>query len=157
MPNRPLTAALAAPNTASTSRHGQPCALGTAWSTPARQATCTNRVRTGTNRAPITRNQPRTLAAGTPNSSPITRCPAPPAQASRAAPITSTPYTRRNNTVTGNNTWVTRHAGQRARRGCSTPTRPCTPRGRAHPHGRNTPRQSGQSRSPATNRDSTRT
>ena len=156
-PKRPVTAVLAAPNAASTSRHGQPRALGTTWSTPARWATASNRVRTSSNRAPITRNQPRTVAAGTPSAGPITRCPDPPTRATSAAPTTSTAYARRNNTVTGNKTWVTRHTGQRARRGCNTPTTPWTPRGRAHPHGRNPPRQSGQTTCPDTNRNSTRT
>jgi len=35
VPNRAVTAAVAAPNAASTSRHGEPSAFGTAWSTPA--------------------------------------------------------------------------------------------------------------------------
>ena len=69
-PNRPLTAAVAAPNAASTSRHADPRALGTTRSTPARWATPSNHVRTASNRPPITRNQPRTLTAGTPNLAP---------------------------------------------------------------------------------------
>ena len=156
-PKRPVTAAVAAPNAASTSRHGQPRALGTAWSTPARCATYSNRVRTVSNRAPITRSQPRAVAAGTPSVGPITRCPDPPARATRAAPITSTAYARRSSTVTGNRTWVTRHAEQRARRGCNTPARPWTPSGRAHPHGRSPPEQSGQTTCQDINRNSTRT
>ena len=38
-PNRPVTAAVAAPTAASRSRHGEPSAFGTAWSTPASRAT----------------------------------------------------------------------------------------------------------------------
>ena len=37
-PNRAVTAVVAAPNAASTSRHGDPVAFGTAWSTPASRA-----------------------------------------------------------------------------------------------------------------------
>jgi hypothetical protein len=39
VPNRAVTAAVAAPTAASTSRHGEPSAFGTAWSTPASRAT----------------------------------------------------------------------------------------------------------------------
>ncbi len=72
-----------------------------------------------------------------------------------AAPITSTASARRNNTVTGNNTCVTRHPGHRARLGRSEPT-PRTRRGRAHPRGASTPAQPEQSSCPPANRDSTR-
>ncbi len=156
-PNRPVTATVTAPSAASRSRYGQPSALGTGRSTPARRATPSRYSRTASSREPITRNQPRTVAAGTPSSAPIGRCPPPAARASNAAPITSVAYARHTSTVTGNNTCVTKHAEHRDRRGRSTPANPCTPRGRAHPHGRSAPRQSGHSTRPATNRDSTRT
>ena len=46
---------------------------------------------------------------------------------------------RRSSTVTGNNTCVTRHPAQRARRGRSGPTPRTTTRDRAKPHGREHP------------------
>lgn len=155
-PNRPVTATLAAPNAASKSRHGQPSPFGSGWSTPARATTCNRYDRTASNLVPITRSQPRTVAAGTPRSAPMTRCPAPPARASRAAPITCTAYARRTSTVTGNNTWVARQSEHRARRGRSNPARPRIPRARAHPQRRSTPEQSGHLTCPAANLDSTR-
>ena len=123
-PNRPVTAAVAAPSAASRSRHGEPSAFGTGWSTPDRRAICSRCSRVASNRGAITRSHPRTVAAGTINFFPIDRCPAPPARASNAAPITPTAYARRNNTATGNNTCVTEQFEQRARRGRSTGTRP---------------------------------
>lgn len=155
-PNRPVTATLAASNAASRSRHGQPNALGTGRSTPALAATCNRSNRTASNLVPITRSQPRTVAAGTSRSAPMTRCLAPPARATSAAPITFTAYARRASTVTGSNTCVARQPEHRARRGRSTPARPRTPRARAHPQQRSTPEQSGHSTWPPANRDSTR-
>jgi len=155
-PNRPVTAAVAAPNAASRSRHGQPSAVGTGWSTPARMATCSRYSRVLSKRAAATRSQPRTVSAGTPSFSPIRRCPAPPARATSAAPITSTAYPRRDSTVTGSSTWVTKQAGHRARRGRNQPGSPRTRRSRAHPHGRSAAGQSGHSTRPLPNRDSTR-
>jgi len=155
-PNRPTTASHAAARAASKSRHRHPCAVGTTQSTPARAATCSNTVRAGPSRPLITRSQPRTVAAGTPNALPIGRCPDPLARAASAAPITSTAYPRRSSTVTGSNTCVNRHPGQRARRGRNTTPMPCTRRGRAHPHGRSPREHPGQSIRPDTNRDSTR-
>jgi hypothetical protein len=66
VPNRAVTAAVAAPTAASTSRHGEPSAFGTAWSTPANRATSTKSTRTAANRERHRRNQPRTVPAGTP-------------------------------------------------------------------------------------------
>jgi hypothetical protein len=81
-PKRSVTAAVAAPNAASTSSHGEPSALGTPRSTPARRATRNRCSRTASSRVPSCHPQ---------------------------------------------------HAGQRARRGRSTPAIPRTPRRRAHP------------------------
>ena len=52
VPNRAVTAAVAAPNAASTSRHGDPSAFGTAWSTPASRATTVKCTRTASSRVP---------------------------------------------------------------------------------------------------------
>jgi hypothetical protein len=156
VPNRAVTALVAAPNAASTSRHGDPVAFGTDWSTPANRATTMKCTRAGSSRAPHRRSQPRTVSAGTPSHTAIRRCPRPAARAVNAAPITSAASARRSSTVTGSSTCVTRHPRHRARRGRSEPT-PRTRRGRAHPHGASTPSQPGQSSSPVIKRDSTRT
>ena len=135
-------AAVAAPNAASRSRHGQPHASGTVMSTPARWATCSRCGETASSRPAITRSQPRTVAAGTFSAAPIERWPCPAARASSAAPITSAAYARRSNTVTGSSTCVTRHPPQRARRGrtrCWRPPRPRSHRPRAQPHPPSTP------------------
>ena len=73
VPNRAVTAVIAAPSAATMSRHGVPMAFGTAWSTPASRATTMKCTRTSSNRVPIRRNHPRTVPAGTPNSTPIDR------------------------------------------------------------------------------------
>ena len=99
VPNRAITAAVAAPTAASTSRHGDPSvacqrdgttvlpwpgwshqrgrrhpsAFGTAWSTPASRATTLKCTRTAANRAAHRRNQPRTVPAGTPSHTAIRR------------------------------------------------------------------------------------
>src|SRR5262249_58466345 len=96
-PNRSVTAAFAAPNAANRSRHGDPNAFGTARSTPTRAATCSRYSRVASNRPAITRSHPRTVAAGTPNSAPISPYPHPPARATNAAPTTPVPYPRRPN------------------------------------------------------------
>ncbi len=123
-PKRSVTATVAAPNAASTSRHGEPIDFGTGRSTPARRATCIKCSRVASRREPITRSQPRTVAAGTRSVRPILRCPAPSARDSSAAPITSAAYARRTSTVTGSSTCVIWHAPQRARRGRITPATP---------------------------------
>lgn len=102
--NRDTIAALAAPTAASTSPRLVPVAAGIDTSTPAVTATPTNQCRTASARRPITRNQPRTVHAGTPTAAPIRRCPTPAALASRAAQITSAEYALRSNNDTGNNT-----------------------------------------------------
>ena len=73
VPNRAVTAAVAAPTAASTSRHGEPSAFGTAWSTPASRATTLKCTRTAANRAAHRRNQPRTVLAGAPSHTAIRR------------------------------------------------------------------------------------
>ena len=73
VPNRPVTAEVAAPTAATTSSHGDPNAFGTARSTPARRATSTKCTRTASKREAIRRNQPRTVDSGTPRSNPILR------------------------------------------------------------------------------------
>ena len=73
VPNLPVTAAVATPSAATMSRHGEPNALGTAWSTPASRAATMKCTRTASNRELIRRNQPRTVPAGTPTSTPIQR------------------------------------------------------------------------------------
>ena len=104
------------------------------------------------------RSQPRTVSAGTPNRTPIGRCPSPAAFASIAAPITVTSSRRRNNATSASSTCVPAHPRHRARRGRndrslaehrSTRSRPC-------PHGPNTPRHNGHPRSPPTSSASTR-
>ena len=156
VPNLPVTAVVAAPNAASTSRHGVPMAFGTDWSTPANLATTMKCTRAGSSRAPHRRSQPRTVPAGTPSHTAIRRCPRPAARAVNAAPITSAASARRSNTVTGNNTCVTKHPAHRARRGRSEPT-PRTRRGRAQPQGASTPAQPGQLSRRSVKRHSTRT
>ncbi len=128
-PNRSLSATVAAPRAASRSRHGQPNAVGTGRSTPARAATASRCTRTASNRVAAARNQPRTVDAGTPSSDPIGRCPDPAARATSAAPITLTAYARRDSTVTGSSTCVTPQPGHRARRGRNRPGKPRGPRG----------------------------
>lgn len=92
-------------------------------------------------RAAKRRNQPRTVATGRPSAVAIGRCPAPPASASNAAPITATASARRTSHSWASSTCVLPHAEHRARRGrCRTV--PCTPRDdrqRALPHGASTP------------------
>ena len=73
MPNRPVTAEVAAATAATKSSHGDPSALGTAWSTPASRATSVKCTRTDSSRTAIRRNHPRTVDDGTPSSSPIGR------------------------------------------------------------------------------------
>jgi hypothetical protein len=119
-----FTAVVAAPNAASRSRHGEPSALGTGWSTPARWATCSRCSRIASKRAAATRSQPRTVAAGTPSLAPIGRCPAPVARAVSAAPITSSAYARRDSPVIGSSICVIRQSEHRARRGRSRPASP---------------------------------
>ena len=74
-PNRLVTATIAAPNAASTLRHGEPSAAGTGRSTPAREATCNRCNRTGSSRSVSTRSQPRTVVSGTLSARPIDRWP----------------------------------------------------------------------------------
>ena len=59
VPNRAVTTAAAAPTAASTSRHGEPRAFGTTWSTPANRATTRKCTRTTANRAAHRRNDGR--------------------------------------------------------------------------------------------------
>ena len=73
VPNRAVTAVVAAPNAASTSRHGDPRAFGTALSTPASRATTVKCTRAASSRAPHRRSQPRTVPAGTPSHTAIRR------------------------------------------------------------------------------------
>ena len=87
--NRPTITDPAAPTAATTSAHPDPAASGIATSTPAATRTEMNQIRTASNRAAILRNQPRTVDAGTPDTTAIRRCPAPPALATTAAQINS--------------------------------------------------------------------
>ena len=64
------------------------------------------------------RSQPRTVVSGRPNHAPILRCPHPKTTfLSTEAAITSAASARRDASRTSNNTCVTRHPEQRARRG----------------------------------------
>ena len=96
-----------------------------------------------TSRSAARRSQPRTVAAGTPISAPMRRCPHPSPRARNAAQIQSAAYALRDNTVTGNNTCVTAHARQRARRGRTGSTSPAILRARPYPHPPSTPPQHG--------------
>jgi hypothetical protein len=105
------------------------------------------------------RNQPRTVETGRPTATATRRCPTPPAATSNAGPITATVSTRRANTTSGNNTWVTPQSRHRPRRGRST-TPPSTPRRtrrRANAHRTRTPPQPGHPTTPAARSASTRT
>ena len=111
-----------------------PAGPGTATSTPVEMANPVKNTRTASARAANRRNQPRTVPAGTPNSTPIRRWPSPRAAfAANAAPITATVYARRSRQNTGNNTCVARHPEHRDRRGRtrSLPPSPRTDRTRA--------------------------
>lgn len=88
-PNRAVIASVAVLIAASTSPHPDPVDFGIDTSTPAVTAIATNQCRTASARAATTRNQPRTVAAGTPSSAAIGRCPPPAALARNAAQITS--------------------------------------------------------------------
>lgn len=129
--NRPTITDPAAPTAATTSAHPDPAASGIATSTPATTRTEMNQIRTASNRAAILRNQPRTVDAGTPNTTAIRRCPAPPALATTAAQINSAAYPLRSSNDTGSNTCVTEQSPHRARRGRTRPPHPTTDRARA--------------------------
>ena len=73
VPNRAVTAVVAAPTAASTSRHGDPLAFGTGWSTPASRATTVKCTRAASSRLPHRRSQPRTVLAGAPSLAAIRR------------------------------------------------------------------------------------
>ena len=129
--NRPTITDPAAPTAATTSAHPDPAASGIATSTPATTRTEMNQIRTASNRPAILRNQPRTVDAGTPNTTAIRRCPAPPALAATAAQINSAAYPLRSSNDTGSNTCVTEQSPHRARRGRTRPPHPTTDRARA--------------------------
>jgi hypothetical protein len=130
-PNRNLIAAVAVATAASASRHAQPKVSGILTSTPAVTATVRNNARIASSRCAARRNQPRTVAAGTPRLTPIRRCPSPFERAVNAAQIRSAAYALRSNTVTGNNTCVARQLRHRARRGRSESANPSIHRERA--------------------------
>jgi hypothetical protein len=149
-------AAGSTPKAPTRSRCAGPVPSGILTSTPAATATPRNQTRTASSRDPARRSQPRTVAAGTPRLAPIRRCPAPSARAVNTAQIRSAAYALRKSTVTGNNTWVTVHARQRARRGRSRSLSPSICRARAYPQPPSTPTPHvGQPIPPAASRDST--
>lgn len=78
-----------------------------------------NTDRIGPARAENRRSHRRTVDASLPSVSAIRRCPHPAAACASAAPMTATASARRTKQVTGNNTCVTPHPEQRARRGRS--------------------------------------
>lgn len=157
-PKRNRIAVVAVATAASASRQAHPDPSGIRTSTPTATATPINQARTASSRDPARRSQPRTVAAGTPRLAPILRCPAPLARVTNAAQISSAAYALRNNTVTGNNTCVTKHDRHRARRGRSRPPNPSTRRAWAYPQPPSTPsRHVGHPIPPVANRDSTQT
>ena len=144
-PNRRRTAADPAPTAATASAKAEPAGATGAGSA---SNSCTNRVNTAQIRsalAAIRANQPRTVEVGRPTRTATRRYPHPRARASNAAPITSTPSARRDNTVNGDNTCVRPHETHIDRRGVRRSTGPTehgsarSVRGRARPHGRSTP------------------
>ena len=88
---------------------------------------------------PARRSQPRTVAAGTPRLRRSGDAQLPRHGRSTTAQIRSAAYALRNSTVTGNNTWVTAQARQRARRGRSGSLSPSICRARAYPQPPSTP------------------
>lgn len=156
--HRRATAAPAATTAATASATGQPAGSGSKGSGSNWHNNLVKASRNGPARSANRRNQPRTVAAGRPNRSATLRCPHPCAAHPSAAPITSTASARRANTLTGNNTCVTRQPAQRARRGRSRQPEsrsPRTTRARPNPHGRNRPRQAGHTNPPSASRRST--
>ena len=129
---------------------GSAVGAGAANSTPSSAAVAASTASTRSATATIRRSHPRTVEHGTLTNTAIRRCPAPPALASSAAPITVTASARRSNTLAGNSTWVRRHPRHLPRRGRNRPA-PRTARSRAQPHGRSCPPQSanGQPNNPA--------
>ena len=88
------------------------------------------------------RSQPRTVEAGRPSRSAITRCPAPAAFASSARPITSPASARRARHHAGSSTIVAPHPRHRDRRGTS---HACpSPSSRRQPHPPRDPFPTGQ-------------
>ena len=154
VPNRRRTAATPAPTAATASANTDPAGATGAGST---SNSCTNPMNATKIRSALVAirpTQPRTVVIDRPTPAAIRRYPHPNARASNAVPITSTPSARRANTVTGNNTCVRPHQPHTDRRGtnrCTGHTEPGSnrnDRGRARPHGRNTPRQSGHRNPP---------
>jgi hypothetical protein len=144
-PNRRRTAAAPAPTAATASAKAEPAGATGAGSA---SNSCTNRVNVAETRsalAAIRPSQPRTVEVGRPTRAATRRYPHPHARASNAAPITSAASARRDNTVNGANTCVRPHDTHTDRRGTNRCTGPTehgsdrSDRGRARPHGRNTP------------------
>jgi hypothetical protein len=104
------------------------------------------------------RNQPRTVDTGRSTEAAILRCPAPPAAAVNAFPITPAVSTRLRKPTSGNNTCVDLHERQRARRGRTTTgiDSPRNLRRRANDHRARDPPQPGQGTNPAARSASTR-
>jgi len=144
-PNRRRTAAAPAPTAATASARGEPAGAAGAGSA---SSSCTSRVnaaKTHSALAAIRESQPRTVETGRPTRAATRRYPHPRARTSNAAPITSTASARRDNTVNADNTCVRLHRSHIDRRGTNRSTglteygSDRSVRGRARPHGRNTP------------------
>lgn len=144
-PNRRRTAAAADPTAPTASASGEPAGATGAAST---SSSYTNRMNAAKIRPALTAtrpSQPRTVETGRPTRAATRRYPHPRARASNATPITSTASARRDKAVSGDNTWVRPHDRQIDRRGTTRSTGRTEPasdrsdRGRAFPHGRNTP------------------
>jgi hypothetical protein len=144
-PNRRRTAAAPAPTAATASARGEPAGAAGAGSASNSCTSRVNAVETRSALAAIRPSQPRTVDTGRPARAATRRYPHPRARTSNAAPITSTPSARRDNTVNGANTCVRPHKTHIDRRGTSRSTGLTeqgsnrSDRGRARPHGRSTP------------------
>jgi hypothetical protein len=155
--NRPTAAAAAAAIAANASAHPPPAGSGITASAATARSSTVNTARTASSRPANRRSQPRTVSVGRPNTKAIRRCPAPPALAESAQPITTAASARRSSNPTGSSTWVTPQSTHRARRGRSR-TEPCTPRtdrSRPCPQPASTPEHPGHASRPPTSRRST--
>ena len=87
--HRPAAAAAAAATATTASASGDPDGAGQQRIRDHRTASRVKTARSGPARPANRRSQPRTVAAGTPSSAAIRRCPRPRAAAASAAPITA--------------------------------------------------------------------
>jgi len=119
-PGTARAAAAAAATAATASPSGDPAGAGSGGSVTRPAASAVNTDRTCSARAVNARSQTRTVEAGRPSRSAITRCPDPAAFASSASPITSAASARRARHQAGSSTCVAPHPRHRDRRGTST-------------------------------------